>query len=82
MSQAQEIKNMQQKRDEEGRRVSNAAAKAKVTRDYEAKISDLKKNHVVETQQMTVRHKNDAEQVKKAKQAPPPPVKKKKINQE
>ncbi len=82
MSQAQEIKNMQQKRDEEGRRVSNAPAKAKVTRDYEAKISDLKKNHVVETQQMTVRHKNDAEQVKKATQAPPPPAKKKKINQE
>lgn len=80
LSQAQEIKNMQQKRDEETRRLRGAPEKAKVNRDYEAKISDLKKNHAVEKQQMTDRHKKDAEQVKKVTQAPP--VKKKKINQE
>lgn len=80
LSQAQEIKNMQQKRDEETRRLRGAPEKAKVNRDYEAKISDLKKNHAVEKQQMTDRHKNDAEHVKKVTQAPP--VKKKKINQE
>jgi hypothetical protein len=80
LSQAQEIQNMQQKSDEEARRLSDASAKAKVTRDYEAKISDLKKNHAVEMQQMTDRHKNDAEQVKKITQAPP--AKKKKINQD
>jgi hypothetical protein len=80
-SQAQEIKNMQQKRDAEAGRVRDASAKAKVTRDYEAKISDLQKNHVVERQQIADRHKNDVEQVKKVAQAPPPPVKKKKIDQ-
>ncbi len=77
-SQAQEIKNMQLQRDQETRRVSNAAAKAKVNQVYSAKITDLKKSHVVETQQMTVRHNNDAAQVKKVTQAPPPKQNKKK----
>jgi hypothetical protein len=80
MSQSQEIRNMEQKRAEEERRFQDAAEKAKVNRDYEAKISDLKKNHAVERQQMTDRHKNDAEQVKKVTQAPP--GKKKKIDSE
>jgi hypothetical protein len=77
-TQAQEIKNMQQQRDAEARRVTDAAAKAKVNQTYDAKITDLKKNHVVETQQLTVRHNNDAAQVKRVTQAPP--VKKKKID--
>ncbi len=67
-SQAQEIKGIQQKRDQEARRVRDAAAKARVTRDYEAKISELKKSHAVEAQQIDVRHRSDAEQVKKVTQ--------------
>jgi hypothetical protein len=70
-TQAQEIKNMQQQRDAEARRVSDAAAKAKVNKVYDTKITDLKKNHVVETQQLTVRHNNDTAQVKRVTQAPP-----------
>ncbi|MDD8025704.1 MAG: hypothetical protein PHI34_04265 [Acidobacteriota bacterium] len=81
-SQAQEIKSLQQKRDQEARRVGDASAKAKVARDYEARISDLKKNHVAEKEQIAVRHKNDAEQVKKVaqdkKNAPAPREAKKK----
>jgi hypothetical protein len=77
MSQAQEIKNMQQKRAEEEQQLRDASEKAKVNKDYEAKISDLKKTHAVEKQQLTVRHKNDTDEVKKVKQAPP--VKKKKL---
>ncbi|MGD0782908.1 MAG: DUF6600 domain-containing protein, partial [Candidatus Aminicenantales bacterium] len=64
-SQAQDIKTMQLKRDAEVRRVNDAAAKAKVNKDYEAKITQLKNNHAVETQQLTVRHKNDIAQIKK-----------------
>jgi hypothetical protein len=76
LSQAQEIKNMQQKRDQEALKLRDASEKAKVNKDYEAKISDLKKNHAIESQQMTDRHKNDAEQVKKVTQAPPDKKKK------
>ncbi|MCX6560206.1 MAG: hypothetical protein NTZ26_06785 [Candidatus Aminicenantes bacterium] len=93
-TQAQEIQSLQLKRDQEAKRVNNASARAKVTKEYEVKITDLKKNHVVETEQITVRHKNDTEQVKKvaqgrnavqAKSAPPdrkaaPPDKKKRID--
>ena len=83
-TQAQEVKNMQMQRDTEARRVSDAAAKAKVNTTYNAKITDLKKSHVVETQQITVRHQNDVAQVKKIAQAAPvkqnPPDKKKKID--
>ncbi len=68
MSQAQEIKNMQLKRDREAQRLPNAAEKATLKSDYEAKISDLKKNHANEQQQLTARHKSDAEQVKKVAQ--------------
>ena len=67
-SQAQEIKDMQQKCAEEEQRFRDASEKAKVNRDYQVKIADLKKNHVVEVQQMTVRHQNDTEQVRKVKQ--------------
>jgi hypothetical protein len=43
-------------------------------------FNELRKNHAVERKQMTDRYNNDAEQVKKVKQAPP--GKKKKINLE
>ena len=86
ISQAQEIKSMQQKRDEEARKLGNASEKARVNKDFEAKISDLKKNHAVEKQQLTVRHKNDTDEVKKVEQIKKvkkvPPGKKKKNNQE
>jgi hypothetical protein len=75
-TQAQEIKNLQSQRDAEARKVNNAAARTKVTQDYETKIMDLKKNHVVETQQITVRHQNDVAQVKKITQTPRSPKKK------
>ena len=65
-TQAQEVKNMQLQRDAEA-----AAAKAKVNQVYAAKITDLQKNHVVETQQITVRHQNDVAQVKRVAQAAP-----------
>jgi hypothetical protein len=81
-SQAQEIQRLQQMRATQEQRIRDAAEKAKINRDFEAKIADLKKSHVVEKQQLTERHIKDAEQVKKATQAPPPPVKKKKIDQE
>ena len=82
-TQAQEIKSLQLKRDTEAKQVSDAAARAKVTKDYQGKIADLQKNHVIETQQLTARHKIDTEQVKRITQAPPaPPDKKKKIDQE
>jgi hypothetical protein len=41
----------------------------KVNRDDAAKLSDLKKNHAFERQVKTDRHHNDAERVKKVKQA-------------
>lgn len=69
MSQAQEIKNLQLMRTTEARQLRDTNARARVNQDYEVKISDLKKNHVVEVQQMTIRHHNDAEQVKKVRQA-------------
>jgi len=62
---------MQLKRDQEAKQVSGAAAKAKVNTAYEARITDLRKNHAVETQQITARHQNDVAQVKKFTQAPP-----------
>jgi len=84
MSQAEEIKNMQQKRDAEALKFRDASAKVKVQKDYEAKIVDLKKTHAVEMQQLTVRHQNDVVQVTKITQAkkvtPSQPIKKKKIN--
>ncbi len=43
----------------------------KVNRDDEAKLSDLKKNHAFERQVKTDRHHNDAERLKKVKQASP-----------
>ncbi len=64
-SQAQEIRDMQLKRDLETQRLRDAAQKAIVKSDYEAKISDLRRSHAVEKQQLTARHKNDTEQVKK-----------------
>ena len=67
-SQAQDIKNMQLKRDQEVQRLRSAAEKAKIQSDYEAKISDLKKSHASEQQQLAARHKNDTEQVKKVAQ--------------
>jgi hypothetical protein len=76
-SQSQEIKSLQLKRDLETRKLSVASEKMKVNKDYEAKISDLRKNHIVEKQELTVRHKNDTEQVRKiakirkTKQTPP-----------
>ena len=77
VSQAQEIRNMQQNRDLEARRLRDASEKAKVKKEYEAKISDLKQNHVVEVRQLTDRHKNDAEQVRKVKEAQAPKARKK-----
>jgi len=79
VTQAQEIKGLQMKRDAEALKLPNASEKAKVNKTYEAKITDLKKNHAVETQQLTVRHKNDAVQIKKVTQTPP--AKKKKTDQ-
>ena len=83
-TQAQEIKNMQVKRDAEALHVRDAAAKAKITQNYNAKITDLQKSHAVETQKITVRHQNDAVQVKRVVQTAPvkqnPPDKKKKID--
>ncbi len=87
LSQAQEIKNMQLKRDAEQAQIRDTAGKAKIQQDYQTKIAGLQKQHQAETQQLTVRHKQDTEQVKRVaqpakqeKQAPP--GKKKKINQE
>jgi hypothetical protein len=59
---------MQLKRDQEAQRLSSAAEKARIKSDYEARISDLKKSHAAEKQQLTARHKNDTEQVKKVAQ--------------
>ena len=70
-TQAQEIKTLQLRRDQEAKQVSGAAARAKVNTAYEAKITDLKKNHAIETQQITARHQNDVAQVKKFTQVPP-----------
>ena len=67
-TQAQDIKNMRFKRDQEAQRLRSAAEKAKIQSDYEAKISDLKKSHAVEQQQLSARHKNDTVQVKKVAQ--------------
>jgi hypothetical protein len=77
-TQAQEIKTMQLKRDQEAKLASDAAAKAKVNTAYNTKITQLKSTHAVETQQLTVRHNADIAQVKKITQAPPPPPDKKK----
>ena len=86
MSQAQEIKNMQQKRAAEQAQIRGTAEKAKIQKDYQTKMAELQKQHQTEKQQLTVRHKQDTEQVKKVKQVKQekkaPPVKKKKNNQE
>ncbi len=67
MSHQQEINNLQLKRDEEAKKLRDANLKAKIQKDYEAKIADLKKSHAVETQQLTARHQNDIQQVEKVK---------------
>jgi hypothetical protein len=59
------------KRDAEALRVRDQAAKAKVKRDFETKITDLQKNHVVETQKMTVRHQDDEAQVRRVMKTSP-----------
>jgi hypothetical protein len=79
-SQVQEIKSMQIKRDSEVRTLRGASEKAKLRRDYEARILDLKKNHNLEKQKMKNRHNTDAEQVKRIKKSPQ--VKKKQDNQQ
>ncbi len=76
-TQAQEIKTMQLKRDQEAKLVSDAAAKAKVNTAYNDKITQLKNTHAVETKQLTVRHNTDIAQVKKITAAPAPDKKKK-----
>jgi hypothetical protein len=86
ISQTQEIKSMQIRRDQEAQTFRDAGEKARVTREYETKIADLKKNHTVEMQQLNVRHQNDVvtvkrvAQIKQVKQAPPD--KKKKDNKD
>jgi len=92
ITQAQDIKTLQLKRDAEALKLRDASTKAKVTQDYAVKIADLKKNHTLETQQLTVRHQNDVVTVKKIAQVTKvaeakkvtqtPPLKKKKTNQE
>jgi len=86
MSQTQEMKNMQLRRDAEQAQIRDTAKKAKVQQDYQNKMGELEKQHRAEKQQLTERHKQDTEQVDKAKKEKekqaPPPAKKKKINQE
>jgi hypothetical protein len=69
-SQAQEIKSMQMKRDGELRSLRGSSEKARLRRDYESRIQDLKKNHTLERQKMKTRHNADAEQVKRIKKTP------------
>ena len=57
---------MQSKRAAEQAQVRDAAAKAKIQKDYQAKTAELQKQHQAEKQQLTERHKQDTEQVKKA----------------
>ncbi len=79
-SQAQEIKSMQIRRDGELRSLRVGSEKAKLRKEYEARIQDLKKNHTLERQKMKNRHNTDAEQVKRIKKSPQ--VKKKQDNQQ
>jgi len=67
-SQAQELKSLQLRHAQEAQGLRDAKEKAKIQSDYQAKVAELKKSHVVEQQQLTARHKNDTEQVKKIAQ--------------
>ena len=68
---------MERKLAAEERQLRNTSEKAKIKKDYAAKISELKKNHVVEKQQMTKRHNSDTEQVKKIRKIKKTPAGKK-----
>ena len=77
-TQSDEMKDMQRKRVEEQARIPGTAEKAKVRQDYDTKMTELQKQHQAEKKNMTERHKQDTEQVKrttkeaeKEKQAPP-----------
>ncbi len=81
-TQAQDLKNIQTQRAAEQAQARDAASKAKIQQTYQAKTADLQKQHQAEKQQLTVRQKQDTQQVKKVvqpakQQAPPPPKKKK-----
>jgi len=67
-SQSQELKNMQRKRDAEQARIRDTAEKAKIRQDYEAKTTELKKQHQTEKQQLIERQKADTEQVQRSAQ--------------
>jgi len=86
-TQAQELKDMQNKRAAEQAKIRDTAEKAKIQQGYQTKAAELQKQHQAEKQQLTERHKQDTEQVKKVaqpakKEKQAPPDKKKKINQE
>ena len=60
-TQAQDLKDMQSKRVAEQAQVRDAAAKAKIQKDYQSKTAELQKQHQAETQQLTQRHKQDTD---------------------
>ncbi len=71
ISQTQEIKRLQQLRTEAERRFGAEAEKVKANRAAEAEMADLKRNHSVEKQQLTDRHRSDADLVKRIGRASP-----------
>lgn len=82
-TQAEELKNMQRRRDAEQAQIRDNAQKAKVRQDYQTRAAELQKQHQAEKQRLTERHKKDAEQVKQAEQTkkgkPAQPDKKTKV---
>jgi hypothetical protein len=77
-TQAQEMQNMQNQRAADQAQVRDAADKAKIRADYQARTAELQKQHQAEKQQLADRHKQDSAQVKqatkpadKAKRKPP-----------
>jgi Family of unknown function (DUF6600) len=66
-TQAEEIKQLQRKLQENGRRVIDSREREKIQRETEATLQDLKKKHEAEKQELKIRHKKDEEEVTKRK---------------
>ncbi|HLP46074.1 MAG TPA: DUF6600 domain-containing protein [Candidatus Kapabacteria bacterium] len=64
-SQAQEIKDMNRRRAAEEQKIRDNAEREKIRKEYENRVSELKKQHEAEKKDIQVRHSDDSNQIKK-----------------
>ncbi len=75
-SQAQERKDLERRRNEEGQTMKGEEEKARSRQDYQARMAERQKQHQAEQQKMNQRHQQDRQQVRQSsppkEQAPAP----------